>query len=191
MEGHRRVGAFVYTPPVLGRPVGQVPSGYVRPEWRENEQDVEYETDSEVDDDSEDESTTDSAITIHNSSSEGTITSANTTTTDASTDSDAEVMQPEIIKNWNAAYGLQPDVVDGRFVEDVDIHGPVQAAFEGHEGLAYDVKDEVVPSSQSSSGNSSFTLADSSPTHSSSGGSQGSTVQPQQEQAVFINLISD
>jgi hypothetical protein len=73
---------FVYTPPVLGRPVGWVREGYVRPELRvreltevesentntegesgedgeEREREVVYDTDSEVeDDDSEDDGTT-------------------------------------------------------------------------------------------------------------------------------------
>lgn len=75
---------FVYTPPVLGRPVGWVCEGYVRPELRvreltegksektntegesgedgeEREGEVVYDTDSEVevkDDDSEDDGTT-------------------------------------------------------------------------------------------------------------------------------------
>jgi hypothetical protein len=38
---------FVYTPPVLGRPVGLLPKGYVRSEERETEI-VAYDTDSEV-----------------------------------------------------------------------------------------------------------------------------------------------
>jgi len=64
---------FVYTPPALGRPVGAVPKGYVRPELREvdkeggdegsgkegGEGDVVYDTDSEVDDpESEEDSNT-------------------------------------------------------------------------------------------------------------------------------------
>lgn len=44
---------FVYTPPILGRPIGLVPHGYVRPELREEscagEKNVAYDTDSEVD----------------------------------------------------------------------------------------------------------------------------------------------
>jgi hypothetical protein len=56
---------FVYTPPVLGRPVGDLPDGYIRPEERDpeveysqnEEENVAYDTDSEVDDsDTEDES---------------------------------------------------------------------------------------------------------------------------------------
>jgi len=61
---------FVYTPPVLGRPVGDLPDGYIRPEERdpvveysqnEMEEDMEksvaYDTNSEVDDsDAEDKS---------------------------------------------------------------------------------------------------------------------------------------
>jgi hypothetical protein len=57
---------FTYTPPVLGRPIGIVPWGYIRPELREfdesdspksatdaEEEAVEYDTDSEVDEDEE------------------------------------------------------------------------------------------------------------------------------------------
>jgi hypothetical protein len=54
---------FVYTPPILSRPIGLVPEGYIRPEIREPEpepevvgspnsgveEDVAYDTDSEVD----------------------------------------------------------------------------------------------------------------------------------------------
>lgn len=35
LENTKNPGLFVYTPPVLGRPVGELPSGYVRPEERE------------------------------------------------------------------------------------------------------------------------------------------------------------
>jgi hypothetical protein len=82
---------FVYTPPVLGRPVGYVAEGYVRPELRireiseesgegettEAESDVTaeggevvYDTDSEVEDDgedSEDSSTAPTMITVSDS----------------------------------------------------------------------------------------------------------------------------
>jgi len=34
---------FVYTPPILGRPIGLVPEGYVRPEMREPEPEPELE----------------------------------------------------------------------------------------------------------------------------------------------------
>jgi hypothetical protein len=56
---------FTYTPPILGRPIGIVPWGYIRPELREPEESdspksaseveeaVEYDTDSEVDEDEE------------------------------------------------------------------------------------------------------------------------------------------
>lgn len=60
---------FVYTPPVVGWPIGLVPWGYIRPELREDEEptsgsetsaqeDHEYDTDSEVED--EDDSSDDS-----------------------------------------------------------------------------------------------------------------------------------
>jgi hypothetical protein len=61
---------FVYTPPALGRPVGNIPTGYVRPELREDQkergeersgesedEEVVYDTDSEVEDSDSEEDT--------------------------------------------------------------------------------------------------------------------------------------
>jgi hypothetical protein len=58
---------FRYIPPILGRPCGATPWGYVRPELRvqedaEKEVDVVYDTDSEVGD-SDDEGTANSEAT--------------------------------------------------------------------------------------------------------------------------------
>jgi hypothetical protein len=58
---------FRYIPPILGRPVGSLPFGYVRPEFRvqddaEKDGDVVYDTDSKVGD-SDDEGTAGSEAT--------------------------------------------------------------------------------------------------------------------------------
>lgn len=58
--GEKRL--FRYMPPVLGRPTGLLPSGYVRPELREeneeesseSEQEVFYDNDSDLDSDDDD-----------------------------------------------------------------------------------------------------------------------------------------
>lgn len=67
IESDERDRCFKYVPPVLGRPVGLLPAGYVRPEEREVDvqsdsdsgsgeggtsggEDVAYDTDSDVDD---------------------------------------------------------------------------------------------------------------------------------------------
>ena len=86
---------FVYTPPVLGRPVGLLPEGYIRPEFRvkevetvdegsssegmskgsgSDEGDVVYDTDSEVDSD-EDGSTDGNSGESHTISQTSTDTS--------------------------------------------------------------------------------------------------------------------
>lgn len=130
LEGIKKDGAFVYTPPILGRPVGVVPSGYVRPEWRQQQEDVEYDTDSEVEDDDDDDddddenSATDGKRgTATSGSGSATSTSDEGGMTDSNGNEQTSAGHVDVLRNFNVAYGYQPGVIDGRFVEDIDL-GP-------------------------------------------------------------------
>lgn len=128
LEGIKIANAFVYTPPVVGRPVGLLPFGYVRPEQRPvviSESETEsgsgsgsgsgndsstttstsgsdnvYDTDSEVDDSSSEDSLSTSTTRKPKSPS--------------SSQESATIYASSPQGNVFDGYGYQPNVVDLR-----------------------------------------------------------------------------
>jgi len=189
LEGIRKEKVFVYTPPILGRPVGVVKSGYIRPEWREKELDVEYDTDSEVEDD-DDEDT--DISTDRNTTS--TITGAEDDISDATAAEASPSGPQDIIPYFNPQYGFQPDVIDGRLVTDNDINGQVKT-FENSASVSdvgeYDYKEEESTSSVSSSTLTSFTIAAYGMSPKREQSSATATPPTSQNSSVYIDLTSD
>lgn len=160
LEGIKKDGAFVYTPPILGRPVGDVPVGYVRPEYRDDE--VVYDTDSEVGDDDDETEESEDGVRVKSDSdaSTTTVTSGEETSTDASTDECDVVLQPQIYPNVSDGYGYQPSVVDARFVSSYDEVSEDLNSLTDQTFFSF-TSDEEVPStdlSQTVSQASSFTI---------------------------------
>lgn len=170
LEKIKRDGAnaFTYTPPVLGRPVGALPTGYVRPEWRKEVEDeaVEYDTDGEVDEDEDtDTSTSTSSTTItsqsNTSDSEGNASSAYAT----SFESTGAYREP--IRNVSSGYGYQPDVNDERFQTPVGPANSISAASSftetigGYSSCGYGSQSFGAGSNGSSSANTSFSQSSS------------------------------
>lgn len=198
LEGIRKNGTFVYTPPVLGRPVGDVKSGYIRPEWRYKEAEVEYDTDSEVGDDDEDASeNSDGEATVSGNNSTITITSGEDSSTTATTAVESPTFEDsEMIRNFNVQYGHQPDVIDGRFVVDEDLYGqqePIRvSSFSNGKVESFDNKEVKSSLSKPPSATLSFTAARNSPPLKFEETSRTTNSLPQRpRQRSVIDLTSD